>query len=51
MARSTGTPVTIAIIGAGNRGAEYGHHLSRMPGSARVVAVADPDESRRRALR
>ena len=46
--RRTGDgPVTLAIVGAGNRGADvYAHHLESMPDAARVVAVADPDPER-----
>lgn len=41
-------PVTLAIIGAGNRGGEvYADYCARHPEDARVVAVADPDAIRR----
>lgn len=43
--------VTIAIIGAGIRGAEiYGGQIRRRPDLARVVAVAEPDPIRRGRL-
>jgi predicted dehydrogenase len=39
--------VTVALVGAGNRGAEvYGRHLLALAPAARVVAVADPDPVR-----
>jgi predicted dehydrogenase len=38
----------VAVIGAGNRGAEvYGGALDELPDAARVVAVAEPDAGRR----
>ncbi len=41
-------PLTIAVIGAGHRGAEvYGRALLELADAARVVAVADPDPVRR----
>lgn len=41
-------PVTVALLGAGNRGADvYGEHLARLPGGARIVALAEPDPLRR----
>lgn len=44
-------PVTVAIIGAGIRGAEvYGGQILGRPDEARVVAVADPDPRRRGRL-
>lgn len=42
-------PVTIAVVGAGNRGAIYARHAAAT-GRARVVAVAEPDPARRAAL-
>jgi len=45
-------PVTVAVIGAGNRGAQvYAQHLKRLEPAVRVVAVADPDEERRENFR
>jgi predicted dehydrogenase len=39
--------VTVALVGAGNRGAEvYGRHLLALAPAARVVAVADPNPVR-----
>lgn len=41
-------PMTLAIVGAGNRGASvYGSYALRHPREARVVAVAEPDAGRR----
>jgi predicted dehydrogenase len=39
--------VTVAIIGAGDRGQTYGRWLAAHPNLARLVAVAEPDEGRR----
>ncbi|WP_226900489.1 Gfo/Idh/MocA family protein [Nonomuraea phyllanthi] len=38
--------ITLAVVGAGSRGAGYAHHAAAT-GRARVVAVADPLDSRR----
>jgi predicted dehydrogenase len=47
MLKSTG-PVSLAIVGAGARGAEaYGRYALDHPALARVVAVAEPDADRR----
>lgn len=44
-------PLTVAVIGAGNRGADvYARALADLGGAARVVAVADPDPERRARL-
>ena len=40
-------PVTIVVIGAGNRGTGYARWALRHPDRARVVAVAEPREVRR----
>lgn len=41
-------PITLALIGAGNRGGDaYGGWVLRHPDQARVVAVADPNPERR----
>lgn len=41
-------PLTVALIGAGQRGFEvYGDHLLRHPDAGRVVAVAEPEPTRR----
>jgi predicted dehydrogenase len=41
-------PVSLAVLGAGVRGAEvYGRFALEHPGEARVVAVAEPDPARR----
>lgn len=48
---SRGAPLTVAVIGAGNRGADvYARALADLGGAARVVAVADPDPERRARL-
>lgn len=42
-------PVTLAVLGAGVRGTEaYGRYALDHPAHARVVAVAEPDDARRR---
>jgi predicted dehydrogenase len=44
-------PITLAIIGAGNRGRDtYGRWCLAHPQDARVVAVAEPDNARRARL-
>lgn len=45
------TPVRLAVVGAGNRGAHaYARYCLKHPDEARVVAVADPNAGRRDAL-
>lgn len=40
--------VTVAVLGAGNRGREvYGQYIIEHPGDVKVVAVAEPDERKR----
>lgn len=47
----SGSPVRLAIVGAGFRGRHvYGEWCRRRPDRARVVAVADPDPVRRDGL-
>ncbi|MFD2795282.1 Gfo/Idh/MocA family protein [Promicromonospora vindobonensis] len=47
----TATPVRLAVLGAGGRGAEaYGGWVRAHPGRARIVAVAEPDRARLDAL-
>ena len=41
-------PVTVAVVGAGHRSVEYSRYALRHPERMRVVAVADPDATRRR---
>src|SRR5690349_3099751 len=41
------TPVSIAVIGAGQRGAGYARWARRHPDRASVVAVAEPSQVRR----
>ncbi|MEA4945048.1 MAG: Gfo/Idh/MocA family oxidoreductase [Propionicimonas sp.] len=40
-------PVTLAVVGAGNRGQAYADWTLQHPEAARVVAVAEPDPARR----
>ncbi|GAA2879696.1 Gfo/Idh/MocA family oxidoreductase [Streptosporangium fragile] len=42
-----GRPVTLALVGAGNRGQTYASWVRAHPGRARLTAVADPDPLRR----
>ncbi len=44
------SPVSLAVVGAGNRGAGYAAWALTHPDRARVVAVADPNPSRRERL-
>jgi predicted dehydrogenase len=41
------TPVTLVVVGAGNRGSAHGRWALAQPDRARVVAVAEPRELRR----
>ena len=41
------TPVSIAVVGAGQRGAGYARWARRHPDRASVVAVAEPSQVRR----
>ena len=44
-------PLTVAVVGAGNRGGDvYARHLKGLGGVAEVVAIADPDAARLRAV-
>ncbi|KAJ1023598.1 hypothetical protein NDA16_003215 [Ustilago loliicola] len=45
-----GRPVTLAIIGAGQRGSAYAAYAERYPDLCRVVAVADPWKFRREKM-
>lgn len=48
---STRAPVTLVLVGAGNRGGTvYGGYALRHPDEARVVALADPDPLKRERL-
>jgi predicted dehydrogenase len=40
-------PVTLAVVGAGNRGSAHGGWALAQPDRARVVAVAEPRAVRR----
>ncbi|NEE03188.1 Gfo/Idh/MocA family protein [Phytoactinopolyspora halotolerans] len=42
-------PITIAVVGAGNRGRAYARWAAAS-GKARIVAVADPDPARQKSL-
>ncbi|MFI6387973.1 Gfo/Idh/MocA family protein [Nonomuraea sp. NPDC050547] len=42
--------VTLAIAGAGNRGQTYASWIAAHPDRAELIAVADPDPARRRAI-
>ncbi|MFF7401005.1 Gfo/Idh/MocA family protein [Streptomyces murinus] len=44
-----GEPLGVAVLGAGNMGADHVRRLDRVVGGARVAAVADPDIERARA--
>lgn len=43
-------PLSIAVIGAGGRGALFAHLVREYPHLANVVAVAEPDSERRRRM-
>ena len=44
-------PITVAVVGAGNRGGDvYARHLKQASGAAQVVAVADPQPERLAAI-
>lgn len=43
-------PVTLVAIGAGNRMQTYTHYVAQNPGKARLVAVVEPDDTKRNAL-
>jgi predicted dehydrogenase len=43
-------PLTIAVLGAGARGAAYAELAARRPGEAKIVAVAEPAEHVRAAI-
>jgi predicted dehydrogenase len=49
MGEESTDPVRIGIVGAGNRGRNHANRYGRIPG-AEVVAVADVDEAKARAL-
>lgn len=42
-----GKPLSIALVGAGNRGMVYADYALEEPGRMKIVAVAEPDEYRR----
>lgn len=51
MARRSDAPITLAIIGAGNRGADaYGGYVLRHPEHVKVVAIADTSATRRKQM-
>lgn len=43
-------PITVAIMGAGNRGRAYAGYAMLFPNAMKVVAVADINENRRKAM-
>ncbi len=43
-------PVTIAVIGAGHRSVNYARYALRHPEYMKVVAIAEPDDTRRSAM-
>jgi predicted dehydrogenase len=43
-------PVTLAVAGAGNRGAGYAQWVAEHPDRARIVAVAEPRDFQRKTL-
>jgi predicted dehydrogenase len=43
-------PVTVTVVGAGNRGSRYASWVLANPDLARVVAVAEPGDTRRERL-
>ena len=43
-------PLKVVLLGAGNRGIRYATHMAEMPDKYKIVAVADPAESRRRTI-
>lgn len=43
-------PLTFAILGAGGRGAGFGYWVRDHPEFGKVVAIAEPDEARRKPL-
>ena len=40
--------ITLMVVGAGDRGSTYASYAAKMPERAKVVAVAEPDEGRRK---
>lgn len=47
MTVDTNKPVTIIVLGGGQRGVTYAKYAIEHPDKAKVVAVADPREARR----
>lgn len=43
-------PISVIIIGVGNRGQRYAQHMSEMPDKYRVVGVAEPTKSHREEI-
>nr|WP_026256955.1 Gfo/Idh/MocA family oxidoreductase [Actinopolymorpha alba] len=46
----TDRPVTLAVLGAGNRGSVYANWAAEHPDRARIVAVAEPRDHHRKTL-
>lgn len=44
-------PISVIIIGAGNRGERYANQMAQMPDMYQVVGVADPSKARRDHIR
>lgn len=47
---TTRAPVTLAVLGAGQRGSAYAAYALRYPELCKVVAVADPWKFRRNKM-
>ncbi|MGW3351755.1 Gfo/Idh/MocA family protein [Nonomuraea rubra] len=45
-----GRPITLAVVGAGARGAAYAELAARWPGTVRIVAVAEPRDAARESF-
>jgi len=48
--RELARPVTVLLLGAGHRGSLYADYATRFPREMQVLAVADPNPHRRRAI-
>lgn len=46
-----GKTLTVALIGGGNRGVSYTEHMRRFPDRYKIVALAEPQEGRREAVK
>ncbi len=43
-------PISVIILGAGNRGTAYSKHMAALPEKYKIVGIADPDAARRAKL-